>query len=236
MQSSEKLIKISSILLIIGCVQFLILTAIAMIFYRGGTYINSSSLNYSFWLNFFSDLGRTVAHSGLSNTISFIIFTFTLSSWGILQIPFYIVFIRFFIIGNNKNKLSIAGSICGVINGILYVAIALTPSDILGPPHNIFVVIGFSSIFLSNFFYFIVIVKNRNYNNVYGVFLIISAIIIVIYSVLIIFHDSRIPEGLLVFVSGQKIMIYSLLLCGIVQGIGALKQIHSGKILKKNKT
>lgn len=201
-----------------------------MTFYRGGTYINPSIEYYDFWYNFFSDLGRTVAHSGISNTISFIIFIFTLSLWGLMQLPFYIVFPHFFKSPKNRNKLSIAGSIFGILNAIFYVGIAFTPSDVLGPLHDIFVVISFSSIFLSNLFYFFLILKNRNYPNIYGIILAISASIIAIYSILIIQYNSKTPEGLLVFVSGQKVMIYSLLLCGILQGYGALKQLNSEKI------
>ena len=55
------------ILMIVGSIQFIILTFIAMIFYEGGTYIDSSTTGYLFWHNYFSDLGRTVAHSGISN-------------------------------------------------------------------------------------------------------------------------------------------------------------------------
>ncbi|MHA2392551.1 MAG: hypothetical protein ACXAEX_11465 [Promethearchaeota archaeon] len=226
MDFSKKLKKLPFLLIIIGCIQFIILTAVAMIFYQGGTYINPSITHYDFWYNLFSDLGRLVAHSGISNSISFPIFILTLSLWGIMQIPFYITFPRFFKSPKNKNKLSIAGSLLGVLNGILYIGIAFTPSDVLGSLHDIFVVIGFSAIFLSNILYFIVIIKNDNYSNVYGIILAISASIIAIYSVLIIQYNSQTPEGLLVFVSGQKVMIYCLLICGIFQGYGALKQLH----------
>ncbi|MHA1933530.1 MAG: hypothetical protein ACW96X_13380, partial [Promethearchaeota archaeon] len=56
------------ILSMVGCFQFVILTAIAMLFYKGGTYIDHFSSGYIFWQNYFSDLGRIVAHSGIQNT------------------------------------------------------------------------------------------------------------------------------------------------------------------------
>ena len=227
MDLKANLKKWSFLLIIIGCIQFIILTAIAMIFYQGGTYINPLTSHYDFWYNVFSDLGRTTAHSGDSNVVSFIIFTFTLSLWGILQIPFYIAFPSFFKNSNGVNKFSIAGSLIGILNGVFYVGIAFTPSDILNPLHEIFVVIGFSSIFLSNFLYFMVIFKNNEYPKFYATILAISATIIGIYSVVILIFDNQTPAGLLIYVIGQKIMIYYLLICNILQGYGALKQLSS---------
>ena len=96
MISKTNQIKLGCVLNIIGCIQFIILTSIAMIFYKGGTYIDPSTSHYVFWNNYFSDLGRTVAHSGISNTFSFILFTVTLSIWGTFQIPFYIIFPNYF--------------------------------------------------------------------------------------------------------------------------------------------
>ena len=75
--------KTAYVLIIFGNVQFIILTIIAMFFYKGGTYIDNSTQGYLFWYNYFSDLGRTVAHSGTQNMISWIIFTVALSLWGI---------------------------------------------------------------------------------------------------------------------------------------------------------
>ena len=40
-----------------GMVQLVILTSIAMFFYAGGTRLNPSAPGYSFWANWFSDLG-----------------------------------------------------------------------------------------------------------------------------------------------------------------------------------
>ncbi|MDQ2713331.1 MAG: hypothetical protein M3Z08_00285, partial [Chloroflexota bacterium] len=40
------------------CLLFLLLTVIAMLLYPGGTMANHHSQGYTFFLNFFSDLGR----------------------------------------------------------------------------------------------------------------------------------------------------------------------------------
>ena len=42
---------------IIAILQFIIFSTIAMFFYTGGTKINPDVSHYSFWANYFSDLG-----------------------------------------------------------------------------------------------------------------------------------------------------------------------------------
>ena len=210
---------------IIGCIQFIILTAIAMVSYKGGTYIDSFTSNYIFWYNYFSDLGRTAAHSGIPNTTSFVFFTIALSLWGFTQIPFYITFPTLFNHNPNLRKISITGSILGIISGISYVGIAFTPSDITGSLHDLFVVIGFSFVFFSIILYSYVIFKTDNYPNFYAIILTISALILCVYFLFLFFTpNSQTLGGLLIYVVGQKFMIYTLLICNIIQGYGALKQ------------
>ena len=214
--------------LVFGCVQFIFLTIIAMFFYQGGTYIDPNTSSYLFWNNFFSDLGRTIAHSGRSNKISFIIFTLTMSIWGISQIPFFIAILSFFKHDKVMKQLSLIGSVLGILTGISYIGIAFTPSDTLNYIHNFFVLVAFSSIFLSIIIYSITIYHDESYSNFFSYALTVSAFILAIYYiVLFIFPKNNIPEGLLIHVVGQKIAVYTLLSSGIIQAYGALKQIKS---------
>ena len=226
MELKTSLKKWSCALNIIGCIQFIILTSIAMFFYKGGTYIDSSTSRYVFWYNYFSDLGRTVAHSGISNTFSFILFTVTLSIWGAFQIPFYIFFPSFFMDSKGLKKLYCTGSTLGILAGIFYIGIAFTPSDITNLLHDIFVFLGFGSILLSVILYAIVIFKDSIYDNLYAVVFTISAVVLSTYFIILTFSpNSQTTIGLYIYVIGQKFMIYTLLICGIVQGFGAIKQL-----------
>jgi len=213
------------VLNIIGCIQFIIITAIAMVFYEGGTYIDFSTSRYIFWYNYFSDLGRTVAHSGTSNTISFILFTTTLSIWGLFQIPFYILLPSCFTDSKSLKKFYVSGSLLGILTGISYIGIAFTPSDITDL-HDIFVILGFGSIFLSVILYAYVIFKDSYYANFYAIVFLITAIILGIYFIIIsLIPNNQTNVRLFIYVVGQKVMIYTLLICGIVQGFGAMKQL-----------
>ncbi|MHA2038416.1 MAG: hypothetical protein ACW98X_18435 [Promethearchaeota archaeon] len=223
--SPRRVIYISSIA---GCMQFVILTSIAMVFYRGGTYIDPSSSVYIFWLNYFSDLGRIVAHSGIQNTISSILFIITLSLWGITQIFFYSIFPALFKNNPNLRRISAISSSLGIISGISYIGIAFTPSDIAGSPHDFLVVTGFSSVYFSIILYAYVIFKDQKYQNFYALILTISAVILSIYFLFLFFTvNSQTPEKLLIYALGQKFMIYTLLTCNVIQALGALKQDSS---------
>ena len=216
------------ILVIFGCFQFMVLTIIAMFFYKGGTYTDPSSTSYLFWYNYFSDLGRSVAHSGVSNKISFVLFTIALSLWGLSQIPFFIAFPKFFFKTRKLKRISITGSIFGMFTGVCYVGIAFTPLDLIGNLHNLLVLFGFSSIFISLILYSIVIYQDINYPKFYAKILVISIIIIGTYfTSLILIQNVNFEIKLLISVIGQKIMIYTLLICGIIQGYGALRQNFS---------
>jgi hypothetical protein len=104
--------------------------------------------------------------------------------------------------------------------------IALTPSDILNDAHNAFVLIAFSSIFLSIIIYSDIFYHNQRFPRFYSFVLIISAIILAIYYTSLFFvPDNTTLTGLFVHVVGQKIAVYTLLITGFIQGYGALKKL-----------
>ncbi|MFX1387999.1 MAG: hypothetical protein ACFE9M_12350 [Promethearchaeota archaeon] len=213
---------------IFGSSQFIILTIIAMFFYAGGTYVNAFTSGYSFWYNYFSDLGRFLAHSGVLNLTSFTIFTFTMNLWGISQIPFYIALMDSFRNSKRTKKLGIIGSFFGILTGISFVGIAFTPSDILGFLHNLFVLLGFSSVYLSISLYAIVLFQHETYPKFYGIILVITEIILIIYYLIVFFIPKNdMSMELFIYVTGQKLIIYTLLICGIIQGYGALRHLLS---------
>jgi hypothetical protein len=200
------------------------LTSIAMNFYTGGTYVDPTPLGYIFWQNYFSDLGRIVAHSGTPNTLSLVLFTLAMSIWGITQIPFYLFFPTFFKNIPHLRKIGTISSIFGIISGISYVGIAFTPADIAISFHDFFVAIGFSSVYFSISLNAYVIFKNKSYPIFYAIILVISIIILSIYFLLLSFTpNNQTLESLFIYVGGQKVMIYTLLICNTVQGYGGLK-------------
>ena len=77
------------LLVMAGCLQFVVVSMVAMSFYPGGTYSDNSTAGYAFTQNFFSDLGRTAAHDGAPNTASMALFIITVCLAGLSLIVFF---------------------------------------------------------------------------------------------------------------------------------------------------
>jgi hypothetical protein len=206
----------------IGCLQFLLITLIAMLFYAGGTFNNPLQNGYSFFENFFSDLGRTTNHSGEPNTISWVLFTISTLIIGIVMILFFLAWIDHFKINSVSYRFSIMGSFIGVISGIGFIGVALTPYDVLLESHILAVQIGFVGTFGTIAFYTIALYKNLEYSKRYTIIFFILTIVSLIYLYLLFFGpSSESSTGLIIQVVGQKIIVYSMAICYFIQGYGA---------------
>ena len=115
-------------------IVFVLFNAIAMLSYPGGSVDNKLSLDqaeaqvgYSFFNNFFSDLGQTISHSGDPNWLSCIFFNFSLC---VIGVCFIMLFCKVGDLFNNYKVLSKIGTVCGVLSGFCYIGVALTPSNV----------------------------------------------------------------------------------------------------------
>lgn len=88
--------KISGYAGIIGAIQFIIIPIIAMFFYGGGTAWDPAAEGYTFWQNFFSDLGRTFAYNSVENAISSLLFNGSLGLFGVALVLLYSASFRLF--------------------------------------------------------------------------------------------------------------------------------------------
>ena len=173
------------ILMIFGCIQFVILTSLAMILYAGGTAVNKNAPGYSFWANFFSDLGMVKAWSGRDNTISYIIYTVTSTSLGVIFIPFNLAFKHVFNESSKEKKLSKIASLFGIITGIFIVGMAFTPHDIYFMEHFLFVLIAFTALLISIIIYAVVIHSSKSYPHLYSYTYLTFVVIYCIYYVIL---------------------------------------------------
>lgn len=219
--------KWAFVYIMVACIQYVILSAIAMLFYGGGTLINPLSPGYSFFGNFFSDLGRTVALSGTPNTTSFIIFTISAITMSVSLIPFSIAMPNFFKQDKMEYKVSVFASFVGILAGIFLITTVLTPWDIF---HNVHLTVGnfysLSGLAVITLFSFVMI-RNKKYNNIYALAFIVLAVIAFIYSIIVLVGpEFTTLEGLIIQVTMQKIVQYSFLTCFFIQGYGAWKNLQ----------
>ena len=191
--------KIFGIIGVIGLVQFLLFSTVAMFFYSGGTSWNKLAEGYTFWHNVMSDLGRTVSYSGLSNTISSKIFNSSLMIFGISIIIIYLNMSRSFLL--SKNFVSLI-KIIGIISGLGMIGVALTPDDILSDEHMLAVWIWILSLTTV----LILLIVSKVIHQIYDSILYVSAILL--FAVLI-----HIGQGLLdmwspTVATTQKVVVY----------------------------
>jgi len=217
--------KSAFILMIIGPTQYIILTAIAMVFYGGGTLVNPSNPGYFFWGNFFSDLGRVMALSGNPNIISCSLFTIAALLLSFSFFPFSLAVPNFFKKDKKQFVLSKFGSLLGVISISFFVAGIFTPWDIFNTTHLLFSnLFNFTGI-LVILFYILAIFSSKEYPNSYAYVYLVLFIFAIFYAVILLSLSKSIsPEGLIIQASLQKVVHYLFLLCFLIQGYGAWKQ------------
>jgi len=205
-----------------GCVQFLLLSTVAMFFYPGGTYSDESTSGYAFTQNFFSDLGRTAAHNGDSNTISMVLFIIALSLAGLSLITFFLAVPPHFAENRSAKRLSIIGSAVGVISGIGFIGIAAVPADVDQTLHTNFVYVAFTGFLFVVFCYSAAILKSRTYPRAYAYAYSAFAIILALYLV-VLFSGPEVEtdRGLTIQAVGQKIVVYTGIICVVIQSWGA---------------
>ncbi|TXT66735.1 MAG: conserved membrane protein of unknown function [Promethearchaeota archaeon] len=202
----------------IAPIQYFIVGLISMCFYPGGTLYDATSPGFYIWGNYFSDLGRTIALSGESNLISFIIFTPAALIFSVSFIPFIFLMPKFFEVDENQHKIALAGSFAGIFAAGFLILTILTPWDIFGNIHMLFATLFNLSGSIFAFFYFIAVMKNKEFPNIYGyayLFLLIAAVIYIILT----FSTSLLPvsDKVIIQASYQKLSQYSFLFCYFLQ-------------------
>ncbi|NHJ48631.1 MAG: hypothetical protein FK733_12670 [Asgard group archaeon] len=221
--TNYKLIRISSILTIIGCFLFIILTTIAMLTYPGGTFANNSLDKYNFLENFFSDLGLITAHNGENNIVSRVLFTTALTLVGLVVLFYFIILPPIFKEKKSTKWLSLFGSFNGVVCAFGYIGVAFVPLDLNGVLHSTFVYMSFSAILVALILYVIAIFLTETFSNFFAIIYIILGAILLGYLVILYGHNFIAAlDHEIVQVLGQKIVVYSEIVTFLIQGIGTL--------------
>ena len=216
-------------LTMIGCVLFVVFTVVAMLFYAGGTLIDPTTSGYSFTTNYFSDLGLTWSHARQPNTVSAILFIAALTSAGAGLVLFFLAFPRFFARSRGGKLLSGIGSTFGVIAGICFIGVALTPANLYLGTHIAVMMWAFRTFTVAVICYTIAIFREREYPNRFGFVFLAFAVLLVLYVLLLVAgpaYDS--PEGIIVQAVGQKIIVYASVTSIFIQASGA-RQIAGEK-------
>ena len=109
-------------------VWFVLSTAVAMALYPGGTYLNKTTLGYSFFSNFLSDLGTVVAWGGEPNLPAAVIFVLAEVVLVGALIAFFAALLKRLSTGAGK-RWAQAGVAAGLLAAIGILIAALVPAD-----------------------------------------------------------------------------------------------------------
>jgi hypothetical protein len=146
MKADKNVCKKGGGILLIGIALLCICWHISMLLYRGGNQFVYNSVNFSFTLNFLSDLGRITGWKGNSNFPSEIFFSLGMIFGGASNICFLRQFPENFGEHTKSHFLGRVGTIIGLFSMIGYIGIICIPSDLNYNLHLIMVLIAFGPI------------------------------------------------------------------------------------------
>ena len=211
----------------IGCGIFVLLTILAMFFYPGGTFTDFNSHGYSFFQNFFSELGMVRTHNGNPKSISLILFLIAMFLSGSGMMAFFAAFPQFFQKTRANRTLSLVGSALGIISGVCFIGVAAVPADVDMELHKDFVLWAFRLFPVAVLCYTIVLFRQKTYPRQYAWELVIFLGLLIGYILLLeLGPDIKSYEGMVIQAVGQKIIVYASIFSVMIQGWGASR--HQG--------
>ncbi len=122
-------------ILLLGGIQYLVLSTIAMALYPGGTKYDPSTTGYLFWNNMISDMGRTIAHNGAPNAASSALFITAMCILAATFVPFYIALSNQFSSSTRIKRYACTAALLGIGTGLLLALAAMFPQDLFSQLH-----------------------------------------------------------------------------------------------------
>ena len=204
------------------CVAFFVMTVIAMLLYPGGSVAVPESESYSFFLNFFSDLGQTHVGSGASNAPSMLLFATALTVVACGLTLFFIAFSRLFAVSTAAVWMSRLAIACGLVTSISFVGVALTPWNLYLQAHNVFVHWAFRSLLGAIVLLLVSTFLEPGFARRFGVYFVVFAALLAAYVVLLALGPSAAtPQGSIIQATGQKIIAYASILAILIESLVA---------------
>ncbi len=199
-----------------------------MLFFPGGTILDHNTKGYSFFNNFFSELGRWRTHNGETKWISFFSFEIAL----ILQSAAIFIFNIYFLKHTKSIQLNTVAHFTALISGSLFpfllLGIAFTPCDLLLWYHMKFVYAGFGMLIPLSFAYTILIRQHDLLPNKYGNVMLVIVFAIATYIVIMLFGPNP-REVPYVQQTAQKAIVYSMIFCLLYLTYGCKKYLSLEK-------
>ena len=222
---------------VLACLQFIVLTALAMLLYPGGSQADHTSRGYSFFGNFFSDLGLTVTASGARNIPSFVLFVVALTLAGLGLVWFFVAAPSLFWqpdavdrLRKSMRLLAVLGSLFGVISGLCFVGVAFTPANLFRGAHIGFVLTAFEAFPVAAACYALAVWLHPAYPRRYfWAYLAFTLLLAGYVGLMFSGPPPNSAEGIMVQATGQKAIAYAAIVCMLIQSYGAQRVLQAQK-------
>ena len=167
------------------------------------------------------------ARNGQPSPVASPMFFIALTLAGAALIAFFVAFARFLARLRLERVLAGIGSLAGTVAGMCFIGVAFTPANLDGALHTQFVLAAFEAFTVAAILYLSVIVREPKYPKrsavVFGVF----AVLLLLYLGLLFFGPTtKTPEGVLIQVTGQKIIVYASIVSVLIQALGARGRVE----------
>ena len=208
---------------LLACAAFLMLTTLAMAFYPGGTALDANSSGYHFWINFFSDLGRTTARNNAPNPVAAPLFKAALSAAGVALAVFHFGLARALWRSAGQRALLADCAIVlmgasGIIAGACFVGVALNPSNLRPALHLTSVIWAFRFFLLASIVSGLIVRKRPAFPRALIWLVGVFALLLFAYVLLIWRGPSTETEtGLAIQATSQKLIVYAAVACVAAQ-------------------
>src|SRR5438045_8307484 len=105
------------------------LAIVAIVRYPGGTMLDHSTPGYSFFRNFLSDLGMTVAHDGQPNALGASLFILSLCIVVVGVGGCLVGLVRLYAGSPRSRTFALAAGVIGLLVCASFIGVAVTPED-----------------------------------------------------------------------------------------------------------
>ena len=199
----------------LGISIFVIFNTIAMLFYPGGTYLDSSTEGYHFFYNFFSNLGEWTARNGEINTFSAALFNSSLIIFAISYFSFFISFLSLEVkyINSKWLRFFLVASISVSILSFIFISV-FSAEETSKFWHLVFVKMAFRTLFIHAVLQTYIVIKIPKFDQFISFATLGFTILLFLFLIVMDFgpsaHGSQ--EGLFVQVTAQKTIVAGIMI------------------------
>ena len=210
--------------IMVGCLVFIVLTVIAMFSYPGGTMTDENTQGYSFFGNFFSELGMLHTHAGGPKPVSFLLFVIAMVLVSLGMVLFFLSIPGFYRRTRTGRILGAVGSVLGIASALFFVGVAVFPLDVNLPMHALMVVWAFRLFPAAVLCYVVVLFKEKGISYIWGWELVAFLLFLIAYILLLeLGPGTGSLAGMIIQSVGQKIIVYASCISVLLQSWGLLR-------------